>query len=373
LNKKKILSVMLALGLVMNLSSTVLADPIRDLERQREAQQRQLREDTNQLQAVENRLDELESHIQYLSFQIQTIREEIKANEEAIKKSMIDIKRAEAEVDKAQKDIEEQEELLAKRMRAIYMSGSQGYLALILKSKGISDLVSRIESVNKIIQFDKKAVAELEERKLVLEEKKAELDKENEKLLAIKAKNNQKLAELDESRKKQLALRSELKKQEVLFASKVQERRAAIAAAEAEIKRLRDATPKYVPSRGAASATQQNIVVYASNFLGTPYVWGGTTPNPGFDCSGFVQYVYRHFGINLTRTTFTQVNEGVFVPRDQLQLGDLVFFRKPGGSVHHVGIYVGNNCYIHAPQTGDVIRIQPLTRPDYYTARRILR
>ena len=68
----------------------------------------------------------------------------------------------------------------------------------------------------------------------------------------------------------------------------------------------------------------QDIVNYAKNFLGVRYVYGGSSPN-GFDCSGLVQYVYKHFGINISRTTKTQINDGREVGRNNLQLGDLVF------------------------------------------------
>lgn len=108
------------------------------------------------------------------------------------------------------------------------------------------------------------------------------------------------------------------------------------------------------------------IVSYAKNFIGVPYVWGGTTPN-GFDCSGFVQYVYRHFGISLPRTTYSQVAMGRSVTRANLQPGDLVFFRSAG----HVGIYVGNETYIHAPQTGRTISIDSMANRSLYAARRV--
>ena len=115
----------------------------------------------------------------------------------------------------------------------------------------------------------------------------------------------------------------------------------------------------------------EDMIIQARKFLGIPYLWGGNSTK-GFDCSGFVQYVYAHFGIRTTRTTYTQVHQGVYVPRDKLQPGDLVFFAKRG-NVHHVGLYIGENCYIHAPQTGDVVKISPLTRSDYYTARRLIK
>lgn len=119
--------------------------------------------------------------------------------------------------------------------------------------------------------------------------------------------------------------------------------------------------------------TDNAIVFTAIQFLGTPYLWGGTTPEKGFDTSGFVKYVYKQCGVKLSRTTFTQIHEGVEVSRDKLKAGDLVFFGTYAAP-HHVGIYIGNNHYIHAPRTGDVVKISPLSsRKDFLTARRILK
>ncbi|WP_294361049.1 NlpC/P60 family protein, partial [uncultured Clostridium sp.] len=100
------------------------------------------------------------------------------------------------------------------------------------------------------------------------------------------------------------------------------------------------------------------IVAEAKKHLGEPYAWGATGPNT-FDCSGFVQYVYGQCGISLTRTTYTQVKEGKQVNMNALEIGDLVFF---GSAVkpHHVGIYIGNGQFIHAPQTGDVVKVTKL-------------
>ncbi|MBQ7718337.1 MAG: C40 family peptidase [Clostridia bacterium] len=113
-------------------------------------------------------------------------------------------------------------------------------------------------------------------------------------------------------------------------------------------------------------AAGEEIVEYAKEFLGVPYVYGGTTPS-GFDCSGFVRYVYAKFGISLPRISYDQLKEGTSVSEEDLQVGDLVFFR--GGD--HVGIYVGNGQYIHAPRTGRTVSVEPLNR-GVYAARRIL-
>ena len=107
-----------------------------------------------------------------------------------------------------------------------------------------------------------------------------------------------------------------------------------------------------------------DIVNYAKNFLGVPYVFGGTSPS-GFDCSGFVQYVYKHFGINISRTTKTQINDGVEVGKNELQPGDLVFTNDS-----HVTLYIGNKQLIHAPQPGEKVKISNMWA--FWRARRIL-
>jgi hypothetical protein len=98
------------------------------------------------------------------------------------------------------------------------------------------------------------------------------------------------------------------------------------------------------------------IVGYAKRMVGVPYVWGGSTPR-GFDCSGFTSYVYHHFGFSIARTSYAQFREGLRVRRQSLKPGDLVFFHGLG----HVGIYIGNGRFIHAPHTGTRVRIESMT------------
>ena len=95
-------------------------------------------------------------------------------------------------------------------------------------------------------------------------------------------------------------------------------------------------------------------VAEAKKHLGTKYVWGGAAPG-GFDCSGLVQYCYNKVGVSLPRTTYDQINRGKAVSRKNLQPGDLVF-----PHTGHVGLYVGNGQMIHAPQTGDVVKISAI-------------
>ncbi len=133
------------------------------------------------------------------------------------------------------------------------------------------------------------------------------------------------------------------------------------------------------PSRSSASGKGDSVVAYAKQFLGTPYVWGGTNLTKGVDCSGFVYSVYKNFGITLNRSSYQMVNNGVPVERANLQAGDLVFFNAYGsGGISHVGIYIGNGDYIHSSSgatSGVIISNlnEDYSNKSYVTARRVLR
>lgn len=125
----------------------------------------------------------------------------------------------------------------------------------------------------------------------------------------------------------------------------------------------------------STSQERQDLINYAMKFLGTPYKYGGTTPD-GFDCSGFTQYVFKHFGYTLKRSSSAQITNGEKIMTEDLLPGDLVFFSRSGYAVGHVGIYIGDNQFIHATSPGDVIKISDLSETYYVTryvgARRIL-
>ncbi|HOJ52305.1 MAG TPA: NlpC/P60 family protein [Syntrophales bacterium] len=109
------------------------------------------------------------------------------------------------------------------------------------------------------------------------------------------------------------------------------------------------------------SYLREEIKKTAYAFLGVPYLWGGTSIEEGFDCSGLTMTVYQLNGINLPRTSVEQYREGEPVSKDELEVGDLVFFSTAGrGKVSHVGIYIGNNQFIHAPRRGKRITVERL-------------
>lgn len=126
-------------------------------------------------------------------------------------------------------------------------------------------------------------------------------------------------------------------------------------------------SPKY--QRSKTSASKQAVIKTAKNMLGVKYRYGGTSPSRGFDCSGLVQYSHKSAGINLPRTTGQQYKASKRVSRKYLKAGDLVFFKTAiSRAVSHVGIYLGNNKFIHAPSSGKRVKISSM-KENYWRKR----
>lgn len=379
-------------------SSVVSAAP---LSKQLQIQKQRLEQEKKTYEDITKKLEEKEIAIEHLDNKIQKALAEVEGYKSKISKTEANIEQVNKDITKAEEDLEKQQDLFNKRVRALYVNGQASYLDVLVEAEGFSDLMSRVENVRRVMKYDKEIFAEMESQREVLNAKKSELDKEKQNLVAFKNNSEKKLAEIKESAAEQKRLIQDLNSEKKIYASKINTSQVAVnstlqaineanakAAAEEAARRQAAANNSSngnsggngnnsnngsTPSRGEnnnGSVSGSSVVAYAQNFLGVPYLWGGTTPN-GFDCSGYMQYVYAHFGVSIGRTTYNQIHNGVEVSRSELQPGDLVLFGT-WNDPHHVGMYIGGNQYIHAPRTGDVIKISPLTRSDYLTARRIL-
>lgn len=131
-------------------------------------------------------------------------------------------------------------------------------------------------------------------------------------------------------------------------------------------------------SSAARTAMVNAIINYGKGLIGTPYVYGGSSPSDGgFDCSGFTQYVFKNYGYLLNRISKDQTLNGTYVPVSDLSPGDLVFYSFDGtGAIGHVGIYLGGGLMLNSPKTGDYVKITDITTSywtsRYVTARRIV-
>jgi peptidoglycan hydrolase CwlO-like protein len=352
---RKVLSIVIALSITIVTGSNALASPTSS---------------STSLDAIKSQRQDLEVKVETLDEQINQVMQQIGDNKKNIAKTNKDIKDTQVQLDKAEQNIKGQQSLFGKRVRAMYINGIDSYLDVILQADSLSDFITRVDTVKKVIGFDEKIIGDLKEKKNAIAQKKQTLDDKNKQLLALKSDNESKLSKLNSDKSSETKLLSDLKNKEKILASRDSSESRMIASAAGEVQKIRSGAPRL--SRGSGGITSapmssNSIVAYASNFLGTPYQWGGNGPST-FDCSGFTSYVYSHFGIGLPRVAADQQNVGTPVSRDQLQPGDLVFFGSPA---HHVGIYVGDGCFIHAPKTGDVVKISPLDRSDYSGAVRV--
>ncbi len=145
---------------------------------------------------------------------------------------------------------------------------------------------------------------------------------------------------------------------------------AATAASEASsFASLLGATETAASTSPTGAATGADVIDAASDYLGVPYVWGGTDPSKGLDCSGFVQRTYQDVGVELPRVARDQATQGTEVPSlDQAKPGDLIAFGQP---VDHISLYMGDGKIMHAPRTGDVVKVADIHRP-IATIRRIV-
>ena len=272
---------------------------------------------------------------------------------------------------------------LAARLVSLYTADSQNTtLDVLLGAKSLDDLLSSLDTVNRVSDQDAKVLREVVSfRKLVQTQERqlASAHTEQSQLVSSLAADKARIeGQLAQRRQLLSSIQGEIAR--LRAAERVQQAQLA-AQARARIAAGGQQPPIGIgigigastPDGAAVVPASQysGVVGIAMRYLGTPYVWGGASP-AGFDCSGFVMYVFSQVGVSLPHYSGAQYTLGVPVAYDQLQPGDLVFFDGLG----HVGIYIGGGQFIHSPHTGDVVKISSLAEAyyagSYVGARRIL-
>jgi cell wall-associated NlpC family hydrolase len=271
---------------------------------------------------------------------------------------------------------------IAARLRELYVNGGTGgVVEIVLGAESLDDLLARIDMVERVGAQDAKVVAEVRRFQREVRAQKVRLQKARAAQAAVVADR----ASQKQSIEGQLAERQRLLASVQSEISRLQAAERARAAAAAAAARAALATqraqarlaaqiepevtgeadpgefdfgaeiPAFNPPPPDGSRASQ-VIAIAMQYLGVPYQWGGASPATGFDCSGFVMYVFAQIGVALPHHAAAQYGYGVPVSRDQLQAGDLVFFNGLG----HMGMYIGGGQFIHAPHTGDVVKISSL-------------
>lgn len=325
----------------------------------------------NEQQEVEDELDDVRSQLSKLMDKQDDLKKEIANTQDVIDQTTI-------ELEEARIAEEEQYEAMKLRIQFMYENSTQDDLwTAILGANGIADMLNRVEYITTIYESDraltekyKETVAIVEEKEQQLLAKMDELLMQQEAFVGQQAEIEVMIADLQDlqseyanqlaSAKEQAAsYRKTIAEQEEIIRKQKEEEARRKAEEEARKKAEEEARKKAEEeakkennntTTSKPSVTGQDIVAYAMQFVGNPYVWGGNSLTEGCDCSGFVHLIYKHFGYDTVRYSMSFLYEGVAVDREDIQPGDIVIYARKEG-IGHVAIYAGNGKIVEAQST----------------------
>jgi cell wall-associated NlpC family hydrolase len=329
------------------------------------AKQAEAQQVLGQLQQLDSAAQVASSRYQQATAQLQLLQQKLSVNKHAL--------------GVARGNLATAQKALAQRLVAIYTSqdSESSSLAVILGAQSLNDLVNRLESQNAVTTQNSSLVTQVASYERSIARHRQLLHNARRTAGHLVAERAAAKNAIDSK----LAAEQHLYNSVRAEISQLQaEQRASQLAAEQHAQVAATAQQLDSSLGGSGGISSGNIpgdrygaaVGIAEQYLGVPYVWGGASPS-GFDCSGLVMYVYAQLGVSLAHYTVAQYNypNAVHPSRSELEPGDLVFFAGLG----HVGIYIGNNEFIHAPHTGAVVSIDSLTgwySSEYAGATRIL-
>ncbi len=314
-----------------------------------------------QAQSVLAQIQSLDSSLAHAIEAYNAANEELKAIQTDLSSNRVDLQIAAGNLKRAQK-------ALAARVLAIYTSDEgDSALDVLVGSRSLTELVDGLEAVSRVSEQDTAVLTDVRRYGGEVKRRRAQLKNAHARQQQLLAERASTKASIEGSLAERQSMLSSIRSEIVAIQAAERRRqaelerqaRARLAAPQPLIPELASAAPTAAPPSAlppAPPGRYGGVVGIAMQYLGVPYVYGGSTP-AGFDCSGFIMYVFAQVGVSLPHNAAAQYGYGTPVDRSQLQPGDLVFFNGLG----HAGIYIGGGSFIHAPHTGDVVKISSLS------------
>jgi cell wall-associated NlpC family hydrolase len=274
----------------------------------------------------------------------------------------------------AQQNLVRSRRTIAKRLVTLYTRGSTSTLDVILGAQNLQQVIDRIDTANRVSSVDAQVASQVATFKADVLSNRRQLRVENgqvRRLVAERAAQKQAI-EVSLAERTQLLASISVQVQQLIAQQQAAQLAAARAAQARVVEAQAQANQNYAATTvGVTAATPEGatvvppssysgVVGVAMSEIGTPYQWAGSSPG-GFDCSGLVMYAYSKMGVSLPHSSYAMASDGVSVPKDQLQPGDIVFFDGNG----HVGIYIGGGEFVHAPHTGTTVQVSSLDSGSY--------
>ena len=405
--RKKFTSLILILILALSTTHTAYATSVSDLQKQRQEKENEKKGTQGRLDSLNDQINDLsgekedvEAQISGLTSQIAEIMASVSLLEDEIADTEEQIKQAQKDYDAAKEKEDAQYRAMKKRIQYLYEKGETSYIELLMAAKSWSDMLNKAEYVQEIYTYDRNMLDDYAATVKQVAALKESLEEQKSELQAAEYELEQEKASLQESLDEQKAIAADYdvqlakaKQEAAAYKAKIKQQNAEIqklASAEQAKKAEEEAKRKAAeqknnsssqnssgtapPSAGGSktvppkmgSGTGSDIAQYACQFVGNPYVPGGTSLTNGADCSGFTQSVYRVYGYSLPRNSSSQRSAGREVSYEEAQPGDLICYAG------HVAIYLGNGRIVHASSVKTGIKYGYATYKPILSVRRIV-
>lgn len=401
--RKRVLSVLLICILSLGYSAQVFATSVSEVKQEQEETQEQLEEVNERMEGIENQKDVVAKELTVLDTQLVDILTSISICEDEIAAKEDQIDEVKVELEAAQEKELTQYEDMKTRIRFMYEKGDQAYVQIFLEAGSLPDMLNKASYVEKLYEYDRELLQEFQNTKLEVEAYKEELELEEADILTSQKELKEQQQYLENIIAEKRATVANFDSQLVQAKQEAKNYKEQIKIQNERIRQLEEeereeqeeeslvaSNPKTEAGEGAANTPQESnqnsseaengteegtgsagsglgeqIASYGCQFIGNPYVYGGTSLTSGTDCSGFTQSVYAHFGIRIPRDSTSQRFAGTGVSYEQARPGDLICYAG------HVALYIGKGQIVHASTEKTGIKISNATYRTILAVRRI--